>query len=228
MSEKKAKKPLYQTPAGEAVWPWINKYDDRPIKGKPQKPAYKLNIRYDAKDPSWLELKAKLDVLVDAAYDEAVKENPKKKKQIVKQYPYAMETDDDGEETGKVIFKLKQSAFIKSKKEGEPDQLVTIAKFDAKGKPLPKGVVVYGGSVVKASFSTRPYLVDSTNGAGVSCDLKAVQVLHLVSSSERSASSYGFGEEEGYEVEEEESETTTTTDAEDSEASGDETDPTKF
>jgi hypothetical protein len=52
--------------------------------------------------------------------------------------------------------------------------------------------MIYGGSTGTASFSTRPYLVDSTNGAGISCDLKAVQVLNLVTSSQRSGESYGF------------------------------------
>src|SRR5690242_11322823 len=126
MSEKKAKKPLYQTPAGTAIWPWLNKYDDRPIKGKPQKPAYKLNIQYDATNPAWLALKEKLDALVDESYAKAVEENPKKKKAIVKQYPYSMDVDDEGEETGKVTLKLKQNAFVPPKREGDEPQLVTI------------------------------------------------------------------------------------------------------
>lgn len=200
MADKKQKKPTYNTPAGEAVWPWINKPDDRPIKGKPQKPAYKLNVRYLATNPAWLKLKETLDTLVEESFDKAVDENPKKKKAIVRQYPYAMETDDDGEETGNVILKLKQNAFFTDKKTGETKQ-VFIDKFTAAGTPMKAHVLVYGGSVVIASFSTRPYLVDSTNGAGISLDLRAVQVIQLVSNQERSASSYGFAAEEGYDGE---------------------------
>lgn len=224
MADKKPKKPLYQTPAGVAIWPWLNKYDDRPIKGKPQKPAYKLNIQYDATNPAWLALKEKLDALVEASYDEAIEKNPKKKKVILRQYPYAMDLDDEGEETGKVTLKLKQAAFIPSKKEGEEPQLVTIAKFDAKGTMLKNTVLIYGGSVLKATFTTRNYLVDSSNGAGISLDLKAVQVLQLVSSQERSASSYGFGVEEGYEAEDDSDDTTVETKT----SSADASDPTDF
>lgn len=207
MPEKK-KAPQYTTPAGEFVWPWLNKYDDRPIKGKPQRAAYKLNIRYDANNPAWLKMKDKLDELVEESYDRAVEENPKKKKVIVRQFPYSMETDDDGEETGKVVLKLKQNAFFKDKKTGE-DRAAFVALFDAAGKPINRDkVMVYGGSVGIASFTTRPYLVDSTNGAGISLDLKAVQVLQLVTSQERSSSSYGFQAQDGYSYEGTDEETT--------------------
>jgi hypothetical protein len=76
----KPKAPQYNTPAGEFIWPWLNRPDDRPIKGKPQKPAYKLEIRYPANAPAWLKHKEKLDELVDESYEKAVAENPKKKK----------------------------------------------------------------------------------------------------------------------------------------------------
>jgi hypothetical protein len=101
------------------VWPWLNKADDRPIKGKPQTPAYKLNLRYPANAPAWLALKEKIDELVEASFEKAVAENPKKKKLIVRAYPYSMDTDDDGEETGYVTFKLKQNAEFKDKTTGE-------------------------------------------------------------------------------------------------------------
>jgi hypothetical protein len=110
-----------------------------------------------------------------------------------------METDDDGEETGNVILKLKQNASFKDKKTGE-ERHVFVALFDAAGKPINREkTMIYGGSVGIASFTTRPYLVDSTNGAGISLDMRAVQVLQLVSCSERTAGSYGFAAQDGYE-----------------------------
>ncbi len=216
MATESKKRQRYVTPTGEAVWPWINRYDDRPIKGKPQKPAYKLNLRYDAKSPEWLAFKRVLDRLVEESYEEAVEANPKKKKVIVRQYPYVMEVDDDGEETGKVILKLKQTAFIPAAKNSTRMRLVRIDKFLADGTPLPNSlevvwdedeqkvigttgsVAVYSGSLVKASFTTRNYLVDSTNSAGVSLDFGAVQVIKLVAGGQRSAESYGFDVTEDY------------------------------
>lgn len=190
------------------MWPWLNKADDRPIKGKPQTPAYKLNLRYPANAPAWLVLKEKIDELVEASYEKAVAENPKKKKLIVRAHPYSMDTDDDGEETGYVTFKLKQNAEFKDKTTGAVRK-ANVALFDAVGNMINRDkVMIYSGSTGFASFSTRPYLVDSTNGAGVSCDLKAVQVLQLVSSSARTADSYGFSKQEGYEYEDDGSEAT--------------------
>lgn len=225
MPEKKQKAPQYTTPAGEFVWPWLNKYDDRPIKGKPQTPAYKLNKRYDANNPAWLRKKEKIDELVEESYEKAVAENAKKKKLIVRAYPYSMETDDDGEETGNVILKLKQNAFFKDRKTGEMKPAF-VALFDAAGKPINRDkTMIYGGSVGVASFSTRPYFMESTNSAGISLDLKAVQVLQLVSSSERTAGSYGFAAQEGYEGSDEDEDTTKD---EDTTSSADETDATDF
>jgi hypothetical protein len=199
----KPKAPQYRTPVGEFYYPWINRPDDRPIKGKPQRPAYKLTIRYQANAPAWLALKDKLDELVEAAYDKAVAENPKKKKLIVRQFPYSMETDDDGEETGSVLLKLKQNASFKDKKTGEERQ-VFVNLYDTRLNPIDRTkVMVYGGSTGLASFSTRPYMVDSTNGAGISLDLKAVQIQNLVTQGERSAESFGFEKQaDGYEYEE--------------------------
>ena len=201
MAEKK-KIVRRTTPKGYALWPYLTKPDDRPIKGKPQKAAFKVNLAYAKDDLDWLKLKELLDGLVEEAYEKAVEENPKKKKLIVRQFPYSDELDEEGEETGRVIVKFKQSAQIK-KKNGEVIN-VTIPLFDAKGTPMKAGTQVYSGSIVKVAFTTRPYLVDSTNCAGVSLDLNAVQVLKLVSSTTRDASAYGFGQEEGYEADEEE------------------------
>jgi hypothetical protein len=200
MADKKPKKVLINTPPGIAHFPWLNKADDRPIKGKPQKPAFKTGIVYDATNPAWLALKARLDAAVEESYDTAVTENPKKKKLIVRQFPYKDETDEAGNETGRVIVNFKQNAEIKSKLTGEVTKVV-IPQFDAKGKSLPKTLAVFGGSLIKVSFSTRPYLVDSSNAAGVSLDLGAVQVLKLVTKGQRSADSFGFGAEDGYEYE---------------------------
>jgi hypothetical protein len=210
------------------VWPWLNKADDRPIKGKPQTPAYKLGLRYPANAPAWLAMQEKLDKLVEASYEKAVAENPKKKKLIVRAYPYSMDTDDDGEETGYVTFKLKQNAEFKDKNTGAVRK-ANVALFDAVGNMINRDkVMIYGGSTGFASFSTRPYLVDSTNGAGISCDLKAVQVLQLVSSSARTADSYGFSKQEGYEYEDDGSEQAPETAGAESTSEASETDATDF
>ena len=203
MAEKKQKRETFVTPKGEAQWPHLRKPDDRPIKGKPQEPAFKVNMRFAKDDPAWLKLKKLLDDKVEEAYQTAIEENPKKKKIITRAYPYSEVLDEEGEETGVIEVKFKQRAVIKRK--GKDDINVRIALFDAKGKPLPDGVNPWSGSIVKVSFSPRPYLMDSTNAAGISLSFDAVQVIKLEQGggANRSANSYGFGEEEGYEADDE-------------------------
>ncbi len=72
----------------------------------------------------------------------------------------------------------------------------TIPLFDAKGAPMRKDV--YGGSTLIVAFSASPW-VNPKCEYGVKLQLEAVQVIDLVSTGgQRSASGFGFGEEEGY------------------------------
>lgn len=196
---KKEKKPEYKTPIGEFLYPWLNQYDDREFDGKPQKPAWKLTIKYDAKGKAWLGLKDKLDALVETSYAEAVANNPKKKKEIGRAYPYEMETDDEGEETGNVKLKLKQNAFFTDKKTDE-EVATKVWLYDATMRPIDRTKVkIFGGSTGLATFTVRPYFMQSSNKAGISLDLRSVQVATLVTRTERSAESFGLQRLEGYE-----------------------------
>ena len=55
---------------------------------------------------------------------------------------------------------------------------LSIALFDASGKPLPKDVEVWGGSKVNIAFRPR-FWYTAMAGFGVSFDLQAVQVIEL-------------------------------------------------
>ncbi|TPI67582.1 DUF2815 domain-containing protein [Mesorhizobium sp. B3-1-3] len=131
---------------------------------------------------------------------------------------YDQETE---EETGDVEFKFKMKAsgeFKKGPKEGQfwtrrPDlfdargaKIKGIQKRDNKGNPIKDKAGkptftfpnIWGGTIGKVSFATRPYFVAGTAAAGLTLMLAGVQIIDLVSEGERSANSYGFGEEEGY------------------------------
>jgi hypothetical protein len=120
---------------------------------------------------------------------------------------YDKETE---EETGEIAFKYKMKAsgtYKKGKKAGQEwkrQPLVYDAKGklfptkDKKGKPI-KLPDIWGGTVGRVSFEVAPYFVEGKAEAGISLYLTAVQVIDLVSGGARSASEYGFDEEEGYE-----------------------------
>lgn len=149
---------------------------------------------------------------------------------------YDQETE---EETGEIEFKFAMKHRIEVKKGPNAGKvfLKYPALFDAKGKPIivrdKKGKTldgapqIWGGTVGKVSFEASPYFIPGTGAAGLKLNLTAVQIIDLVSGGQRSASAYGFEEEDGYEADDiDPNETSEDTEAEDNgdEASNDEDD----
>lgn len=127
----------------------------------------------------------------------------KKLKELTVNDLYSVEYDKETEEpTGNLIFKFKMKASGISKKNGKEEKWSRKpALFDAKGVPL-RGKLpqIWGGSEGIVAFIADPYFIPGTGVAGVSLKLDAVQILKLSGPGERSADSYGFGEEDGYDA----------------------------
>ena len=117
------------------------------------------------------------------------------KEQMFYEIEYDKETE---EETGNVIFKFKTKYKITDKKTQET-RYNKIGLFDSSTppKPLAAGTAIYGGTTGKIAFQTSPYFVAGQGMAGLSLRLSAAQVIELVGPGNRSASSFGFGGEEG-------------------------------
>jgi len=64
---------------------------------------------------------------------------------------------------------------------------------------MTKAPSIWGGTVGKVAFEVMPYFNNAQCEGGLSLRLDAVQIIELVSGGGKSASAYGFGEEEGYE-----------------------------
>ena len=202
MAEKKQRRVLFVTPAGEAVWPYVNSPDDQPINGNSQTPAFKCRLRLDDDDDSPVvangkktdeSLKELLDRQVDEAWDTLTTDmTPKQVKKFEKEYPYEIEEDDNDEPTGKILFNFKQNATIKVKGQ---ERKVTIGIYDAKRNKITD--MVGSGSTLKIRFTVRPYAMASTNKIGIRLDFNAVQVLNLVGFG--GGNSDGFEDEDGYE-----------------------------
>jgi len=193
----KAKKQKFVSPAGEAVYPYLNKPDSADINGQPQTPAFKCRLRLGAESAEGIKLRGIIDGLVDAAWDERFEDlAPKYKKVAEKVYPYEEELDDAGEPTGTLLFNFKQNASLKLKS-GEIVN-VKIDLFDATKKRITSNVG--GGSIVKIAFTHRTYGMVSGKqfNIGISLDFTGVQVLELVEFGGGSADGYGFGEEDDY------------------------------
>lgn len=207
MAEKRTRKPRYVTPRGIFVYPYLNKPDDQPINGNPQRPAYKVRFKIDEDNTdkviengkrSTESLKELIDRLVDESWDEQYADIPAKyKKKAEKIYPYEEEVDEAGDPTGNLIFKFKQNAEIK-RKDGTV-QKVKINLFDAKKKKVTD--LVGNGSEGKIAFTARNFgMVQGKDYiVGISLDFSAAQILDLQSFGGGDADSYGFGDEDGYE-----------------------------
>jgi hypothetical protein len=200
------KKVQFMSPKGVFKYPKLTEPDYGNEKFPKPDGEYKVTMVLSEDEAAGLI--AKLTPLYEAAlaagqeeFKKMKVESRKKLKSVTENPLFNTVYDQDTEEpTGDVefTFKSKAGGLDKDKKRWSRKPGV----FDAKGKPLGKGVAVWGGTVGKVAFTCSPYFIPGTGMAGLKLQLEAAQVIELVSAGQRSANSYGFGEEEGYEYEE--------------------------
>jgi len=183
------------TPAGVAVYPRLNRPDDKFNKDNPK---YKLKLRLDPADDGVQEFLDKLTELAAISVAEAKTANPKAARTMIPQEPFMQDEDDEGNLTGFVLVSASTNSLFKDSNTGK-----TVATrpdvVDAKKRPVNMDQVnIGGGSVVRVAYKTNPYYVPGTKAAGVSLLLTAVQLLKLVAYSGSGADAFGT-EDDGYE-----------------------------
>lgn len=185
MAEEKKKRERFMTPKGVAKFPWLQRPDTK-FKAEGEY-SVELLMDRDAAQPLIDKLQPQFDAVLKAA-----QKDPKRKgKKLTVHDFWRAEVDDDGNETGRVSMKFKALASGVSKKDGKP-WTRTINLFDAKGEKLDPAVRVFGGSILKVSFTANAF--DKPIGLGLSLRIEAVQVLKAVSGG-GDAKSYGFSDE---------------------------------
>lgn len=188
MSQKK-KNTRLTTPTVKAEFPYLNKPDTQ---FNPDG-EYKVNgliSREQAQD-----FLAKIDEEVEAQFNAVHNQaDAKKKKKLIKHYPYEDKLDPETEEpTGEVRIKTKLPAKIK-KENGEEVHLEP-RLFDKKGSALDiNNDFIRMNSKLRLAVELRPYSMNSTGMTGVTLQLKAVQVREFAAGA--SAESFGFDVEE--------------------------------
>lgn len=190
---KKPKRIRITTPRGVLVFPHLNKPD---TKFKPEG-DYRTKLRMPEEDAK--PLIDKLQPMLDAVVAKAQKDSKRKGKKLKVNDFYTPCFDDNGDATGDVEFNFKmQASGVRAdgtKWTAKPDL------FDAHGQPMPADVAIWSGTVARVAFEVGEY--DKPIGIGLSLRLSAVQVIRLVSSGQRDASAYGFGNEDDGEGDEE-------------------------
>lgn len=182
-----AKNILVQT--GSAMWAKVFEPD---TKFNPDG-DYTINIQMAAADAA--PMCEQLEQIVQAKFNEAIKEDPRLKNTLTTQDVCTTVFDrETGDDTGLVEFKFKLKAKVQKRDGTYYEQQPAV--LDSKKVPISNQVLVGNGSRVKVAFEPIPYVMATTKKAGVSLRLKAVQVIDLVEYG-NSATSV-FDEEDGF------------------------------
>lgn len=218
MAKKPVQNPdklILTTPKGVLVWPKLTSPDH----GTDKYPCshewgdYKTKLRLNRDDNGVEQFLAKIDKALERAEElarEAFAELDVKKRKALEAKggisadpPYSVVYDEETEEeTGEVELNFKMRAGGIRKKDNK-EWTAKPALFDAKMKPIGKKVEIWGGSTAIINADFEPYFMPGTGKYGITRRLNAVQIIELVASDgQRSASSYGFGAQDGFDADE--------------------------
>lgn len=194
--------PKLTTPTGEAIWPAIKEPDFR---YKKEFGEFHVRLRFDPATPGLDEIVAEAEKILDEAFEAKKTELTRLKKGAIlrelKKAPILKpELDrETGEETGFVILRAAANAGGK-KRDGGGAFTKRIDVFNRKGEQLRSPPEPGSGSKLKLSVRPMDYETDGGKTIGVRFELEGVQIITLVQGGSRSASDYGFAEEDGDDV----------------------------
>ena len=182
-------KPIkYTSPFGKAIYPHLQKPDTHFAKGDMTKAKYHVKLELNAEDAK--DLVARCDNVVAKAILE--EEGNGKKKKTLKKSDFTGYTKDGD----KFIFHFKMKANGVNHKTGEAfSQRPAIVDNDL--KPLDPDLNVWGGSILRVSYTTNGWYSDMLGGAGCTLRLKSVQVKDLVEGSSNNSENHGFDKVKG-------------------------------
>lgn len=164
---------IIRTPVGKAQWAHLTVAD---TKWNPDG-EYKVNLVLEADKAQ--DLMKQLDRIQAENYAKAKEENPKKAAKVIDKAPYEEEMNDDGTETGNIVFKFKMKARGQTRNGETFERKPSLV--DGKGKPITnRDFKVGNGSDLAVAFETVPYFIPATNIASVALRMKAVQIVNLL------------------------------------------------
>ena len=188
-----ARTPKYEafvSPAGLAVFPWLNEPDTQHVKTG----VFKVDVSVPFKEAG--EAIAKLQGIRDAfietlpvAKQRALTPVPVYKEELTRpEYPenatdaekQAIRDAFVGEPTGNVLFRFKMNRLVTPQGGEAFEQSPVIVSADT-GEAITDPV--YAGSLIRAKGQVVPYTAAASGTVGVTLRLKAVQVIDLVTGS---------------------------------------------
>jgi len=188
--------PNVTTPRGTFIYPKLVEPDTKYVKPHGE---YSTKFALDLEKEETGAFVDRLNEILNAYKAEQSEElGAAKMKKAITADIFDEELDDEGEETGRAIFRFKLKAMVETPNKSWPQQP---RLFDAQAQPIDSssGVDPWTGSEGKVNVEVFPYFMESTKSFGLSLRLKGAQILKLVSGGGASAGDMGFGaEEDGY------------------------------
>ena len=165
----------FETFAGLSRHSWI----DRPDTKYNTDGLFKTKLVGDLADPKVQAFKAKVDVAAQAAFDEELKDlSPGQRKKWSLYLPYTLEEDEEGNETGRIVFEFKRNALVTNRVTGQSTSRV-IAVFDSRNSIARPTPVVPHNSLIRVAATSRAIKLSYISKSGVWLDFFAVKVLKM-------------------------------------------------
>ena len=195
----KPKRNRYTSPKGEALFASVVNVDYGTEQYPNPKGGYKLTLALESAAADKLRgmLVEEIDMARNIAEDKFRELKPATRKKLGNMTFNELgveEYDKDDQPTGRILFRFKTSAFYE-KRDGTKMQR-KVPLFDSMMQPVLLKEEPGNGSLVRVAFTCAPYFVEGQGAGGLSLYLDAVQIIKLNLFGGRSASDYGFGEED--------------------------------
>lgn len=195
----KPKRNRYTSPKGEALFASVVNVDYGTEQYPNPKGGYKLTLALESAAANKLRgmLAEEIDMARNIAEDKFRELKPATRKKLGNMTFNELgveEYDKDDQPTGRILFRFKTSAFYE-KRDGTKMQR-KVPLFDSMMQPVLLKEEPGNGSLVRVAFTCAPYFVEGQGAGGLSLYLDAVQIIKLNLFGGRSASDYGFGEED--------------------------------
>ena len=195
----KPKRNRYTSPKGDALFASVVNVDYGTEQYPNPKGGYKLTLALESAAADKLRgmLVEEIDMARNIAEDKFRELKPATRKKLGNMTFNELgveEYDKDDQPTGRILFRFKTSAFYE-KRDGTKMQR-KVPLFDSMMQPVLLKEEPGNGSLVRVAFTCAPYFVEGQGAGGLSLYLDAVQIIKLNLFGGRSASDYGFGEED--------------------------------
>ena len=190
--------PILTTPRGVFVYPHLTVPDTKFVKPDGEyHTKFALDSSLESTDEFVTQLADLLDSFVaDYRSDKANNMTPAKYKKTSLADLFEEDVDEEGQETGRLLFKFKLKAKVETAKKSWTQKP---RLFDSSAAPIVGEVNIWTGSEGKCNIEVFPYYMQSSKTFGLSLRIKGAQILKLVSGQGVNAADMGFGtEDDGY------------------------------